>query len=79
MKSRLSGRKKIITINNWTGSLMSYGAGIVKRTKSFELHEINRKTRKGMTVNKEVHPRSDVDSLCVSRMEGGRGMIVCKI
>ena len=28
-----------------------------------------------MTLNKEFHPRSDVDRLYVSRMEGGRGLI----
>ena len=57
---------------------MRYGASIVKWTKS-ELDEIDRKTRKVMTMNKELHPRSDVDRLCVSRMEGGRGLIGCKM
>ena len=32
-----------------------------------------------MTMNKELHPRSDVDRLYVSRMEGGRGLIGCKM
>ena len=30
-------------------------------------------------MNKELHPRSDVDRLHVSRMEGGRGLIGCKM
>ena len=47
---------------------------IVKWTKN-ELDEIDRKTKKVLTLNKEFHPRSDVDRLCVSRMEGGRGLI----
>ena len=34
MKSRLNGRNKIIAINTWVVSLMRYGAGIVKWTKS---------------------------------------------
>ena len=56
---------------------MRYGAGIVKWTKS-ELDEIDRKTRKAMAMNKELHPRSYVDKLHVSRMEGARGLIdVC--
>ena len=42
-------------------------------------YEIDRKTRKVMTMNKELHPRSDVDRLHVSRMEGGRGLIGCKM
>ena len=41
--------------------------------------EINRKTKKVMTMNKELHPRSDVDRLYVSRMEGGRGLIGRKV
>ena len=68
MKSRLNCRNKIITINTWAVSLMRYGAGTVKWTKR-ELNEIDRKTRKVMTLNKELHPRSYVDRLHVSRME----------
>ena len=57
---------------------MRYGAGIVKWTKN-ELDEIDRKTRKVLTLNKEFHPRSDFDRLYVSRMEGGRGLMGCKM
>ena len=31
-----------------------------------------------MTINKELHPRSDVARLCVCRKNGGRGLIRCK-
>ena len=55
---------------------MRYGASIVKWAKS-ELDETDRKTRKIMTLNKTLHPRSDVDWLYVIRMEGGRGLIGC--
>ena len=64
-------------INTWAVSLMRYGAGIVKWTKS-EFDEIDRKTRKAMAMNKELHPRSYVDKLHASRMEGARGLIGCK-
>ena len=74
IKSRLNGRNKIIAINTWAVSLMRYGAGIVKWIKN-ELDEIDRKTRKILTLNKELHPRNDADRLYVSRMEGGRGLI----
>ena len=74
MKSRLNGRNKIVAINALVASLMRYGAGIVKWTKS-ERDEIDRKTRKHMTLNKELHG----DRLYVSRMEGGRGLIGCKM
>ena len=55
MKSGLNGRNKIIVINTWSVSLMRYGVGIVKWTKS-ELDEIDRKTREVMTVNMELNP-----------------------
>ena len=77
MKSRLNGRNKIIAINTWAVSLIRYGAGIVKWTKS-KLDEIDRKTRKVMTMNKELHPGSTVDRFYVSRMEGGGALIGCK-
>ena len=77
MKCRLNGRNKIVAINTWAVSLMRYGAGTVKWTKN-ELDEIDRKTRKFLTFNKELHPRINVDRLYVSRMEGGRGLIGCK-
>ena len=78
MKSRLNGRNKIIAINTWAVSLMRYGACIVKWTKS-KPDEIDRKTRKVMTMNKELYPKSDVDGLYVSRMEGERGLTGCKM
>ena len=53
MKSRLTGRNKIITINTWAVSLMRYGAGILKWTKS-ELDEIDRKTRKVTTIRNDT-------------------------
>ena len=59
-------------------SLMRYGASIVKWTKS-ELDVIGRKTRKFMTLNEELHPRSYVNRLYVSRMEGGRRLVGCKM
>ena len=78
MKSRLNCRSKIIAINTWAGSLMRYGAGVVKWTK-LELDEIDRKTRKVMTLNKELYLRSYANRLYVSRMEGGKRLIGCKM
>ena len=78
MKSRLNGRNKIIAINTWAVSLIRYGAGVVKWTKS-KLDGIDRKTRKVMTMNKELHDRSDFDRLYVFRMVGGIGLIGCKM
>ena len=81
MKSRLNGRNKFMAINTLVVSLMRHGAGIVKWTKN-EHDEIDRKTRKVMTMNQEQHPRSDVERLYVSRMErrsrGKQPQMVCQ-
>ena len=62
MKSKLNGRKNIMA-KTWAVSIMRYGAGILKRNKN-ELQEMDRKTRKFVTVNKEVNPRRDAAWLC---------------
>ena len=49
LKTRLSDRNKIITINTWTLSLMRYDADIVKWRKG-ELDEIDRENRKVMRI-----------------------------
>ena len=77
MKSRLRGRNKIMAMNTWAVCLMRYGAGIIKWNVA-ELDEMDRKTRKIMTLNKEFHPKSDVDRLYVTQSKGGRALIGCK-
>ena len=77
MKSRLNGKNNIKAMNTCAGSSMGYGAGILKWTIA-ELDEMDRKTRKIMMINKEFHPKSDVDRLYVTRSKGVRGLIGCK-
>ena len=77
MQSKLNGRNKIKAINSWAVSLIRYGAGIIKWRKD-ELESMDRRTRKLMTMNKELHPRSDVARLYVGRKKGGRGLISCE-
>ena len=74
MKSRLNGKEKIRATDTWAVSSMRYGAGIIKWTVA----ELDRKTRKIMTINKEFHPKSDVDCLYVTGSKGGSGLIGCK-
>ena len=57
---------------------MRFGAGIVK-WKNSEFDEIERKTRKVMTISKEQHPKNELDRFYVSRMEEGRRLIGCKM
>ena len=63
--------------NNWGVFIMKYSVGIIKWNKN-ELQGMDRKTRKFMTMNKELHPRSDVARLHVSRKNIGRGFIGCE-
>ena len=64
-------------LNTWAVSILRCGAGILKWNKN-ELQEMDKKTRKFMAMNKELHPRSDAARLYVSRKNGGRGLIVCE-
>ena len=66
-----------MALNTWAVSILRYGAGIFKWNKN-ELQDMDRKTRKFMIMNKELHPRSDVARLYVSRENGGRGLIGCE-
>ena len=76
-KSKLNGRNKIMAASTWAVSLIRYGAGILKWNKN-ELQEIDRKTRKVMKINKELHPWSDISRIYVSRKIGGRGLVSCE-
>ena len=74
LKSKLNGRNKVTAINTWAVAIFRYGAGIIQ-WKASELKDLDRKSRKTMTIYGELHPKSDVDRLYVKRKEGGRGLI----
>ena len=78
LKSKLNGKNKIAGINTWAISMLRYGAGIIKWSKE-DLQKLDRKTRKLMTMNGALHPKSDVDRVYLSRVEGGRGLISCEM
>ncbi|XP_067942988.1 uncharacterized protein [Watersipora subatra] len=73
-KSKLTAGNLITAINIWAVSLYRYGAGIIQWTKT-ELQQLDRRTRKLMTMHKGLHPRSDVDRVYVERDQGGRGLM----
>ena len=74
LQSKRNGRNKINAINTWAVSLLRYGAGILNWRKD-EVTEIDRRTRKLMTMNGAFDPKSDVSRLYVTRKQGGRGLI----
>lgn len=74
LKSKLNSGNLFKAINTWAVSLYRYGAGIIGWTKE-ELQQVDRWTRKLITVHRGLHPRSDVDRLYVERGKGGRGLM----
>ena len=68
LKSKLIGGNIISAINLRAVSIVRYGAGIISWTK-IELEELDRKTRKLMTMYGRQHPKADVDRLYLQRCE----------
>ena len=66
-----------MALNTWAVSILRYGAGMPKWNKN-ELQEMDRKTRKCMTIKKELDTRNDVAQFYASRKNGGRGLIGCE-
>ena len=74
LKSRLNAGNLIKAINAWAVATVRYTAGILDWTVD-ELKDMDRKTRKLLTMNNGLHPRADVDRLYLPRREGGKGMM----
>jgi hypothetical protein len=74
LKSSLNGGNVIKAVNTWAVAAVRYTAGILDWTLE-ELQNMDRKTRKLMTMNRALHPRADVDRLYLPRKSGGRGMM----
>ena len=62
-------------INIWVVSVVGYSAVFLVWSR-LELEEIDKRTRKLLTMRNGFHPKSNVDQLYLSRSEGGRGLIV---
>ena len=77
LKSKRNGRNMIMALNTWAVSILRNGTGVLKWNKN-GLQEMVRKTRKFMTMNKELHPRRGIAWLYVSRKNGGKGLIGCE-
>ena len=74
-KSKFNGRNKVTAINVWGVPIFRYGAGIIQ-WKTSEIKDLDRKSRKTMTMYGGLPPKSDVDRLYVKRKEGGRSLII---
>ena len=76
LKSKLNGRNIILAINTWAVAVISFGAGIIDWNMD-ELKQVDKKTRKIMTMNGALHPHY-IDRLYLGRKNGGRGLISCE-
>ena len=72
LKSKLNGKNKITAINIRAVAVFRHGAGILQWKES-ELKNVDRKSRKTMTMYGALHPKSDVGRLYIKRKEGGGG------
>ena len=75
LKTKLSGKNKIMAVNTRAVAILRYSAGIVEWRSDDELKELDRKTRKMMKMHGALHPKSDVDRLYPQKQKGGRGLI----
>ena len=73
LETKLNIRNLIKGINTWPVPLVRYSGTFLKWTRD-ELKQMDQRTRKLMTMHKELHPRDDVDRQYVSRKEGRRGL-----
>jgi len=74
LKSQLNGRNKIDAINSLAIPVVRYSGGLLKWNQ-LELQEMDRKTRKLLTIHRGLAKRSDVDRIYARRMDGGRGLL----
>ena len=73
LETKLNGVDIIKGINTWEISLLRYSAAFIDRNCR-ELTQLDRRTRKSMTMRNALHPKSNIDRLYIPRKEGGRGL-----
>ena len=78
LKTKLSGKNKIMAVNTWAVATLRNSTGVVY-WKVDKLNELDRKTRNMMILHGALHPKSDVDRLYLPRQKGGKGLICCEM
>jgi hypothetical protein len=73
LKSELNIRNKITAIGALAVPVLRYSFGVIN-WRIEEIKQIDRKTRKMLTMYKTHHPKADIDRLYVKRKGGGRGL-----
>src|SRR5215469_1553793 len=73
LKSELNTRNKITAIGTLVVPVLRYSFGIIN-WKTEEIKQIDRKTRKMLTMYKMHHPKADIERLYIKSKEG-RGLV----
>ena len=74
LETKLNGGNIITGINTWAISLLRYCAAFLDWTGA-ELEQMDKRTRKLMTMHRALNPKSDVSRIYLSRKERGKGLI----
>ena len=74
LETMLNGGNLVKGINTWAISLLRYSAAFLDWTKA-EVEQLDRRTRKLMTMHNALHPKRNVDRLYLPRKDGGRGLL----
>ena len=74
LKSKLNAKHVFQTINTWVVPSIRCSAGISEWTKE-QVKEMDRKTKKIITIYGGLHPGSNIEWLYLPRSEGGRGIV----
>ena len=77
LKSKLNGGNVINAINIRAVATVRYGAGIINWNKG-RLGKIDGQMRKLLNMHRDLHPRSFVDLLYITRAQRGRGLLSFK-
>jgi hypothetical protein len=78
LKSELNARNKITAVGAIAVPVLRYSFGIIN-WRLEEIKQIDRKTRKMLTVYKMHNPKANIDMLYVKKKEGGRRLIQVEV
>ena len=74
LKSELNSANIMAAINNLTVPVVTYSFNIINWTIA-DIDQLDRKTRKLLTIHRMHHPKADVHGIYLKRKEGGRGLM----
>ena len=74
LKSKLNSINLFLGINSWAVATVRYSVAVLDWTME-EIDQMDRKTRKLLTIYGAFHPKSNANQLNMKRKQGGEGLI----